>query len=163
VVAKLPKNAVVIIREYDLPKEEREIFATRIAKLARARGLKILVGKDSTLARKIKADGVHFSDFDLVIRRGDKKNLLSISCHSYKSFLRAERLKPDLIFISPIFPTASHTGAKVLGLRYLAKIAVKNRKRLPIYALGGVNFQNLKSLAKLGIAGFGAINFFKWK
>lgn len=160
-VSKLPKNAVVIIREYDLPKNEREIFATKIAKLARARGLKSLVGKDLALARKIKADGVHFSDFDLVIRRGSKKNLLSISCHNYKSFLRAQRLKPDLIFISPIFPTTSHPDAKALGLRYLAKIVAKNQKRLPIYALGGVNLKNLKSLAKLGIVGFGAINFFK--
>ena len=46
VIKNLPKNSIIIIREYDLDKEDREIFARKIAALARAQSLKILVGKD---------------------------------------------------------------------------------------------------------------------
>lgn len=163
VIKNLPKNSVVIIREYDLAPKEREIFAQEISALARKKDLKVLVGKDLVLAQKIKADGVHFSDFDklpLPLLR-HRNFIFSFSCHSFKSFLSARKLKPDMIFISPIFPTSSHKETKSLGLQYLAKIITKNRNSLPIYALGGVNSTNLKSLKKLGLAGFGAINFFQ--
>ena len=153
----------MIIREYDLATKEREVFAQKISNLARNRGLKILVGKDLVLAKKIKADGVHFSDFDKLpfSLLKPRSFIFSFSCHSLKSFLGSQRLKPDMIFISPIFPTSSHKETKSLGLQCLIKIITKNRNALPIYALGGVNSTNIKSLKKLGLAGFGAINFFQ--
>lgn len=166
-IRNLPKNSTVIIREYDLSANEREAFARKILNLSRAQGFRVLVGKDLSLARKIKADGVHFSDFDKIpIQVLQHKNFfLSLACHSLKSFLKAKKLKPDMIFISPIFPTQSHKstifGTKSLGLCYLAKIIKISKDSLPIYALGGVNSTNIKSLQKLGISGFGAINFFQ--
>lgn len=162
VIKNLPRNSTVIIREYDLPKNEREDFAKKIGDLARNQGLRFLVGKDLNLAKKVKADGVHFSDFDqLPLSLFRKRNfLLSFSCHSEKSLIKARKIRADMIFISPIFPTSTHENIKPIGIFNLAKIVKKNRKILPIYALGGVNSNNIKSLKKLGISGFGAINFF---
>ncbi len=166
VIKNLPKNCTVVIREYDLDDKNREIFAEKIFSLSRAQGLKILVGKDFALARKIKADGVHFSDFDkLPLKFFQKKSfpknfIFSFSCHSEKSLLRIKKFKPNMIFIAPIFATSSHVGTKSLGLLNFAKIAVKNKILSPIYGLGGINSQNLKSLKKLKIAGFGAIDYF---
>jgi thiamine-phosphate pyrophosphorylase len=134
----------------------------------RAQGLKILVGKDFALAKKIKADGVHFSDFDklplqfLKKKSFPKKFIFSFSSHNFKSALKT---KANMIFISPIFPTTSHAEAKSLGLKNLAKIAFKSKNpnylTRSVYALGGVNSKNIKSLRKLKISGFGAIDFFK--
>ena len=94
-----------------------------------------------------------------------KKFIFSFSCHDEKSFLKWRKLSPNLLFISPIFPTTSHVNAKVFGLKNLAKFVAKNMNSYaspsPIYALGGINSKNLQSIRKLGIAGFGAINFFK--
>lgn len=162
-IQNLPRDAVIIIREYDLPKNEREDFAIKIAKLARNQGLRVLVGKDLNLAKKIKADGVHFSDFDkLPLRILRVRNFIfSFACHNLASVIKAKKLQPDMLFISPIFPTTSHENTKPRGILYLAKIVTKYKNIFPIYALGGVNHNNIKSLRKLGIAGFGAINFFK--
>lgn len=169
-IAGLPKNSAVIIREYDLDKKARAIFAQKIVTLARPRGLKILVGKDFELARQIKADGVHFSDLDRLTPQLFKKKsfpqkfIFSLACHSLKSILSLAKLRADLVFISPIFPTTSHSDAKNFGLRNLAKIAVKTKKPSyvlpPVFALGGVNFENIKSIRKLGISGFGGIELF---
>ena len=169
-IANLPKNSAIIIREYDLDKKAREIFAREIVSLARPRGFIILVGKDLALAHKIKADGVHFSDFDQLTPQVFKKEsfpkkfIFSLACHSFKSILSSAKLRADLVFISPIFPTTSHSDAKKFGLRNLAKIAVKTKKPSyclpPIFALGGVNLENIKSIRKLGISGFGAIELF---
>jgi len=170
IIANLPKNSKIIIREYDLDKKIREEFARKIISLARARGLKILIGKDFDLARKVKADGIHFSDFDKLPlqffkkKSFPKKFIFSCACHSEKSFLKFRKLKMDMIFLAPIFPTTSHAGAKNLGLKNLAKITTKNRNSdyfLPeIYALGGINPANITSLRKLGISSFGAIDLF---
>jgi thiamine-phosphate pyrophosphorylase len=170
VIKNLPKKSVIIIREYDLDQKSREVFAEKIVTLARARDLKILVGKDFALAKKIKADGIHFSDFDKLPIQFFKKSsfaknfIFSFSCHSFKSVLRMPKLEADMIFIAPIFATTSHPNAKTIGLRNLAKITVKTKSSnyflSKIYALGGIDTQNIKSLQKLKISGFGAIDFF---
>lgn len=171
VIKNLPKNSAIVIREYDLDNKSREIFARKIINLAKPRGHKILIGKDFSLAKKLKADGLHFSDFDkippqfLQKKLWPKKFIFSLACHSLKSALKMEKLTPDLLFISPIFSTTSHTNAKSFGLKNLAKISFKTKNQSyfapNIYALGGVNLENLKSLQKLPIQGFGAIDLFQ--
>lgn len=166
---KFPKT--VIIRDYDLPSKARRDLAQNF------RQSKIIIGKDLALAHTLKADGVHFSDFDRVAlwqlsRLSHKKNTnqkfqLSFSCHNF-SFLRKiltlSDKSPSMIFISPIFSTTSHQNQKPLGLAKAAKLiraAKKIRKNAKIYALGGVKSTHLRALKKLGFAGFGAIDYFK--
>jgi thiamine-phosphate pyrophosphorylase len=171
VIKNLPRNSLIIIREYDLSFEEREIFARKIMKQARFLGHKILIGKDIALAKKLKADGLHFSDFDqipmqfLQKRFWPKNFIFSLAAHSYKTFFKLQKLKPNLLFISPIFSSTSHPNTKNFGLRNLAKIAFKTKNQsyltANIYALGGINLKNIKSIQNLPISGFGAIDFFK--
>jgi len=170
VIKNLEKNSAIIIREYDLPKKDRKAFAKKIFAYTKSRpDLKLLVGKDLALAYELKADGVHFSDFDklpLQIRQKNfrKKFIFSFACHNFKALLRAQKLKPNMIFISPIFPTSSHVGAKIFGIRNLAKIAVQNKKQNyiwgNIYALGGITKNNVGMIKKLPLRGFGAIDYF---
>lgn len=169
-IKNLPKNSIIIIREYDLDKKNREEFAKKIIAFARVAGLKTLVGKDFELARKIKANGIHFSDFDKLPlqffrkKSFSKKFIFSFSCHSEKSFLKWKSFNPNIIFIAPIFPTTSHVDTKSFGLKNLAKISLAQKKSgyfFPkIYALGGINVDNMASVRKLGISGFGAIDLF---
>ena len=183
-INSLPKNSAIIIREYDLNIHDREIFAKKIIEIARPKGFRIIVGKDIALAKKIKADGVHFSDFDFLPieffnkKAFPKKFIFSFSCHSFKSFLKILKLKIDMVFISPIFPTtchlggshlgASHLDTKDFGRRNLAKISLKTKNlnyssseiRPNIYALGGINLSNILSIRKLRLSGFGAISLF---
>ena len=156
VIKNLPKNSAIIIREYDLGKKEREIFAQKITNLARPLGIKILIGKDFLLAQKIKADGIHFSDLDklplvFLKKQSFKKNFIfSLACHSFKSIEKSIKFKPDIIFISPIFPTNSHLGTTSLGIINLQKISFKYRNhnyhQTKISALGGINLDNIASI-----------------
>jgi thiamine-phosphate pyrophosphorylase len=170
-IKNLPKNSIIIIREYDLDKNLREDFAKKIINLAKPLGLRILVGKDIFLAKKLGADGVHFSDLDklplqfLKKKSFEKKFIFSFACHSEKSFLKSKKLRADLLFFAPIFPTTSHVGAKAIGLKKFAEITFKNRDSgyfsPQIYALGGIDSKNIRTLRKLPISGFGAIDLFQ--
>ena len=169
-IKSLPKKSAIIIREYDLDQINREIFARKIISLARGLGLTVLVGKDIALAKKIKADGVHFSDFDKLPykffnkKTFDKKFIFSLACHNLKSVIKSQKLKPDIIFIAPIFLTKSHLNAKTIGLKNLAKISLKTKNinylKTAVYALGGINESNILSIRKLNLAGFAAISLF---
>ena len=169
-IKSLPKNSAIIIREYDLNKKDREVFAKNIQQVAKKKNLKILVGKDIALAKKINADGIHFSDYDylplqfLEQKKFKKKFIFSFSCHSFKSVLKARKIRPNLIFISPVFPTTSHLNTQALGIKNLAKISLKIKSNFypasRFYALGGINLTNLPSVRKLGLSGFAAIKLF---
>lgn len=168
ILKHLPKKSAIIIREYHLKEEEREMLARKIITLAKPLGVKVLIGKNLQLAQKVRADGVHFSDYDTLpifnIKRFAKRFIVSFSCHGLTSILKAQKLQFDIIFISPIFPTTSHPNATTIGLRKLTEITLKT-KRQPyyhssFYALGGINLHNISSIRKSGLHGFGAISLF---
>ena len=158
---------MVIFREYDLESKDREEVARKIIKICREKNHKILIGKDLAMARKLRADGIHFSDNDkLPIQIFNRQNLprefiFSFACHNFLSVLKSHRLKADVIFISPIFITKSHPDVEPLGLMQLSKII--RISKIPIFALGGVNKQNIRILQKVGAQGFGGVEIFNTK
>ena len=165
VVQNLPKNSAIIIREYDLNKTQKLDFAHKIIKIAKQKSLKVFVSKNWQLAIKIKADGVHFSDYDNAQKClwksnkiFSKKLLISYSCHSLSSIKMAAKYGCDLIFYSPIFATKTHPQQKAIGSFGLRNAIAKTS--IPIYALGGVTQQNIKIIANRHIAGIGGISMF---
>ena len=160
IIEKLPKDSAIIIREYDLDPKEREIFAQEIIDLAQGKSLKILIGKDIALAKKLKADGVHFSDLDKVNFKKDDDLILSFAAHSIAGIDLGIKLKADMIFIAPAFATTSHLDTEPLGETQLREIALKYKNLDYLYPLGGVNSSNIYLLRNLGFASFGAIDFF---
>ncbi len=164
VVENLPKNSAIIIREYDLDEPQRLDFAQEIMAIAKKKSLKVLVGKNWQLAVKIKADGVHFSDWEPMKQLPKHRNnqpkdfLVSYSCHSEKAVRKAQKYGCDLIFYSPIFATKSHLGQRPIGSLKLRNLASKTTT--PIYALGGVNEKNIQTLINSHIAGIGGISMF---
>ena len=81
--------------------------------------------------------------------------LRGCSAHSIADLQAAEALGFDYAFLSPIFPTQTHPDATALGLAHLqdACTAVK----LPIIALGGVDFKNAAACLQAGAAGWAGI------
>ena len=167
----LPKETCIIFREYDLPSRERGELALKYIKIAKEFGYNFLVGKDFNLAVKIKSDGVHFSDNDLTksllkIRYSCLKNnlIFSFALHNPKNLFFLGKLRPDIVFLSPVFKTSSHENKKPLGLFNYLKIAKIFNKKIAknnFFPLGGIDLQNLRRLNKINITGFGAIDFFK--
>jgi thiamine-phosphate pyrophosphorylase len=137
-----------------------------LARLARARGLVLLVGGDGRAALRAQA-GLHLPDrarargllpFLLARRAGAPWALLSLAVHGRAALARARRLRPDLGFVSPAFPTESHPGAPALGpLRWAGLAALLPA---PAVALGGVapgTAGRLPVRVAAGLAAIGAL------
>ncbi len=161
-IENLPKNSIVIFREYNLDQPKKQVLALKIKKICKKLGHKLIIGKDFNLAKKIKADGVHFSDNStnswLQINKKMPNFVKTLACHSLKSVIKAKKSKVSALFFSPVFYTKSHKNAKIMGLRNLAKSVGKSKK--PVFALGGINQKNISSIQKVKSNGVAGIDLF---
>jgi thiamine-phosphate pyrophosphorylase len=81
--------------------------------------------------------------------------IITSSAHSLRALMGAQFL--DAVFLSPVFATTSHAGARPLAPARAAFIAAASP--VPVYALGGVTARNAALLAPAfsGIAAISAL------
>ena len=155
----LPAGSAIILRHYGVP--ERAALARHLAAIARRRGLLLLVGEDAALARRVGAAGVHLPERAIRLAgaaRWRKDWLVTAAAHSRTALLAAAAAGADAALLGPVFATASHPGARVLGPQLFAALA--QASPLPVYALGGIDGDNacfLRGSGAVGIAGIGGL------
>jgi len=144
-LARLPRGSGVVFRHYgSTPAERRALFA-RVVQIARRRGLVVIRAGAERLGRG--AVGVHG-------RRGP--GLRTFPAHSRREAMAAVRAGADAVFVSPVFATRSHPGARVLGRVRLGSMI--QGLAVPVIALGGMNARRAASMQPLGIYGWAAID-----
>lgn len=141
---RLPRGSGVVFRHYGLGKAERTLLFAKVAKVARRRGL-VLVRAGERVGRG--EAGVHN-------RSG--WGLQTASAHGRREARRAEAGGADLIFVSPVFATRSHAGARTLG-RVRLGLTIRGLK-VPVIALGGINAARARGLRALGVHGWAGID-----
>lgn len=145
---RLPRGSGVVFRHYGLAAPARLLLIRKVAKVARRRGL-VLVRAGSPLEARFE-DGVH--NFARSLRPGIK----TAAVHNRREAIAAQRKGADLLFVSPVFATRSHTGARALGRVKFASLI--RGIETPVIALGGMNGRRAKSLP--GIYGWAGIDAF---
>jgi thiamine-phosphate pyrophosphorylase len=156
---RLPRGAAVILRDRDAP--ARAAMAAALAKIARRRGLCLLVAGDGALAARVGAGGLHLPEAEVSLaprwRRRRPDWLILAAAHSAAALRRAARARVDAVLLSPAFPTESHPGAPALGPHRFHALAT--RAGLPVYALGGIDARTVRRLppGPVGIAAIGAL------
>ena len=138
---RVPEGGGVVFRHYRLPARDRRQLFDQVRSVARRRRLVLLVGG----APLSGGDGVHG-------RRG--AGLRSYSAHNLSELKAAERSGADLVFLSPVFATRSHPGARSLGPGRFALLA--HQAKVPVIALGGMNAERFRTLG--GAYGWAAID-----
>ncbi len=113
------------------------------------------------------ADGVHLtSDILMSLSLHDllplyqQGKLVSASTHNQREINKANELLLDYIFISPVKATSSHPDATPLGWEEFAKLS--QSAQCAVYALGGVDKNDLEKTIMSGGVGIAAINTF-WR
>lgn len=165
--ARLPRGSGVILRHYGMAKRERVALARKLRAVTRQRGCLLLIAADerggADLAQAIDADGLHLSEW--LLRRAPRSARhfrkphwrVTASVHSLAALRLAAARGVDAVLLSPVFPTASHPGARPLGALRFA--AWTRASRIPVYALGGVDVRSaarLRASGACGLAGIGA-------
>jgi thiamine-phosphate pyrophosphorylase len=149
-IRRMPRGGGIVFRHYSLPSESRRALLKAVQAMARRRGLLVLGAEIEGAPH-----GRHLPGHARGPHR-NRRGLLTAAAHDRRSLLQAFRAGADLVFLSPVFPTRSHPGARALGpARFgLAAAAAPG----PVIALGGMTAGRLRRLAPLGAAGFAGID-----
>lgn len=141
---RLPRGGGVVFRHYRTPVRERRALFRQVVRVARRRHLTVVRAGRGRLSG---ADGTHQSvGFGVV----------TWSIHNRREAVRARRAGADVLFVSPIFATRSHPGARAKGpLR--ARLAA-GRGAGVLIALGGMDETRFRRVRPLGFAGYAAID-----
>jgi thiamine-phosphate pyrophosphorylase len=164
-LSAFPRGGLVVVRAHQQAQQRHLI--TTLAQTARQRGVVLAVSDHWRLlldvAQNGMAVGVHLPE--RVARRGPSVALrlwrrqrgvvLTVACHDRAALARAKALRADAAFLSPVYPTASHPGARCLGGLRAALMA--RRAGLPVLALGGVSARRTMALTAQGFSGFAAV------
>lgn len=147
---------LVQIRDKAMPSGERMEFAGQAVRLAHRYGARALVNSDPALARKVGADGVHFTAQSLVsLSKRPEQGLMAASCHDAGQLERAMQLELDFAVLGPVKRTASHPAAVPMGWQQFAELA--RGASIPLYAIGGMGGADLEDAWRAGAHGVAMI------
>lgn len=155
--ARLPKGLCGVVFRHDYALD-RAAIGLELAKICRARRLMLVVAGDARLAQALGA-GVHLRGGHwpgpqaIELRR---RRFITSSAHALRDIRQARRAGARVIFLSPVFPTASHPGASALGATRWTGLA-RQGGNTPILALGGVTGRIARALPAGFCGGAGAI------
>ena len=121
---------------------------------------KVLLHNDVSLAKALKADGVHLSSdsIEKIPIAKEAGLFVIVSTHTLDEAESAEDLGADMITFSPIFPTPGK--GKPVGLEKLGEVS--SAVNIPVIALGGIlTEEQINACRKVGAEGFASIRYFK--
>ena len=149
------------LKKYSL--KQKILIGKKIQQICKKNSTKFLVNDDPILSKKLNADGCHLGQKDMDIKNARKivgKKIIGITCHNSINLAKAAiKKQADYIAFGAFFSTTT----KKVKFKATTKILNKVKKltKVPIVAIGGINFDNYKKLL-LNNADLLAISSYVW-
>jgi thiamine-phosphate pyrophosphorylase len=161
IARRLPRGAAVVFRAFGAA--DAEARGGRLRKIARSRGLILLVGAEPGLAERLGADGVHLPE-RLAHRARRLKAahpgwIVTAAAHSAAAARRALAAGADAVVVSTVFASRSASAGAPMGAIRLAILT--RRAGGPVYGLGGIDNKKARLLKGTGLTGIAAVDAFR--
>ena len=121
----------------------------------------LLINNHFNTATSQKVSGYHLSAkqlMELKERPLPSSMLMGASCHSLEELKQAMAFDFDYVTLSPLHDTQTHPQAKTIGWDYFQTLS--RQSNLPVYGLGGLTLEELKTVKENGGQGIAAIGAF---
>jgi thiamine-phosphate pyrophosphorylase len=145
---------VLQLRDKQLPERELLARARRLAEVSRRMGKLFIMNDRPDLAVLAGADGVHVGQDELTVKDVrtivGPRMLIGVSTHSLEQARAAVLAGANYIGVGPTFPSGTKSFAEFTGVGLLQ--AVAGEIRLPAFAIGGINAENLSEVLAAGIS-----------
>ena len=120
-----------------------------------------LINDRIDVALAVDADGVHVGQDDMPFTIARKllgpEKIIGLTVHDMNEAEETEKLGADYIGLSPIFATGTKQDAgSPCGVSMIRE--VRNRVRLPIVGIGGINRENIGEVIRAGADSAAAIS-----
>ena len=148
------RPSAIILREKDLSPEEYSRLAVNILKICAEYDVPCILHKYFEVAIKLGVKKIHLP---LPVLREmsatDKKffDVIGASCHSLEELHEAENLGCTYVTAGHIFATDCKKDLEPRGINFLTKL--RDAAKVPIYAIGGINAENISQVQSAGVNG----------
>jgi len=145
---------IVQIREKDMTDRQLLEHGKRVREWTRAAGALLIMNDRPDLAVAIDADGVHVGQDELPVREVRQivgsRRMIGVSTHNIEQARQAVLDGADYLGVGPTFPTTTKAFAEheYAGLNFIQQVAAEIR--LPWFAIGGINADNLEKTLQAG-------------
>lgn len=164
VVAAALKGGVALVQFRDkgqYSEDERRETCAALKDLCHRRSVPLLVNDDPQLARRVDADGVHVGREDPSPRIArallGPQALVGVTVYGKPGEERAARAAgADYLGIGPFFPSVTKPEEPEMPFHVLD--AVLHRTDLPVFAIGGIDPDRARQLARHGVAGVAVVS-----
>lgn len=152
--------SIVQLREKNLSSKEFYERALILKKICKKYDVLFLINDRLDIALAVDADGVHLGQQDIPIeiaKKISKKNfIIGATARNVEEAIKAEKDGADYIGSGAIFGTTTKTDARKTNLIELKNIV--NTVNIPVFAIGGINVNNIEKLNDLGLQGICSIS-----
>lgn len=145
-VRRLPVGAGVVFRHHQTDASERRRLFRRLRQTTGAKRLVLVRAGAERLAGEM---GVH---------KARAHGLVTWPAHDRGQAVNAVSAGARVLFVSPVFPTRSHPGARAHGPAAAARIG--RGLGAAVVALGGMDARRFSRIRRLGFAGWAGIDAF---
>ena len=154
---------IVQLREKNISTKDFYEKALKVKEICKNYGALFIINDRLDIAQAVGADGVHLGQSDMPIEKARKilkdKFLIGATARNIEEAKRAELLGADYIGSGAIFGTSTKDNAKKLEMEELKKIVAS--VKIPVFAIGGININNVGSLKNIGLQGICAVSGIK--
>lgn len=136
----------------------------RLAPIAQARGVAVILNDRPDLARELGCDGVHVGQEDAGLAEARRimgsDAMIGVTCHdSYHLAMEAAEAGADYVAFGAFFPTTTKVVTRQADPALLT--AWQEAMEVPCVAIGGITAENARELAQAG-ADFVAVSGAVW-
>ena len=151
---------IVQLREKNISTKNLYAKALKVKEICKNYGALFIINDRLDIAQVVGADGVHLGQSDMPIEKAREilkdKFLIGVTARNVEEAKRAELLGADYIGSGAIFGTNTKDNAKKLEMEELKKIVAS--VKIPVFAIGGINIDNVGILKNIGLQGICAVS-----
>ncbi len=151
---------IVQLREKNISTKDFYEKALKVKEICKNYSVLFIINDRLDIAQAVEADGVHLGQSDMPIEKAREilkdRFLIGATARNVEEARRAELLGADYIGSGAIFGTSTKDNAKKLEMEELKKIVAS--VKIPVFAIGGININNVGSLKNIGLQGICAVS-----
>lgn len=143
----------IVLREKDLKEDEYKILAMEVIKICDKYSTDIILHNFIDTAISLNQKKIHLPLWKAKKEKEKLKyfDIIGISTHSTKEAIEAKNLGATYITAGHIFETDCKKGLKGRGLDFLKEVT--ECVDIPVYAIGGINKENIDTVINMGAKG----------
>lgn len=151
---------LIQLREKNVTEDEYIAYAREALAVCRSLGAKLIINDSVSVCAAAGADGVHLGQGDADPKEARRilggNAIIGVTAKTVEQAQRAEADGADYLGSGAVFGTSTKADAVKMDIETLREIAAT--VSIPVYAIGGINAENISQLRGSGIYGAAVVS-----